>query len=78
MRVSDDVRDARTVDLDVLLTHLKDRKQAALADRQFAVDRISSLYGRDCPEMDHWRQQAYKHLVRAEAIDDLIGWVQSL
>lgn len=78
MRVPDDVHDARTVDLDVLLKHLKNKRRAALADRQYAVERIGQLYLREGSEMDHWRRQAEKHLVRAQAIDDLIGWVQSL
>ncbi len=78
MRVPDDVHDARTVDLDVLLSHLREQRRGALADRQFAVERIGQLYGRECGEMEHWRRQAEKHLTRAQAIDDLIGWAQSL
>lgn len=78
VRVPDGVRDVRTVDLDVLLNHLKEQRRGALADRSFAVNRIGEFYGRECSERTHWIGQAEKHLVRAQAIDDLIGWVQSL
>lgn len=78
MRVPDDVRDDRTVDLDVLLSHLREQRRGVIYDWQFAVEKIGKLYGQECGEMEHWRRQAEKHLTRAQAIDDLIGWVQSL